>query len=148
MKEKIEKLFIFLDKKHIIMSIIAILLVSISGVMYYFIHTNDFGYNSTFGDNVIYAFAPIIFIVSGLPYMLSSKINKRIITSTLLIIISVGLCEVVCGLYCAFVKDLPPEAVFIILIYYFCLIAFSLYGSKSYIQEFVWFLKNIFKIKK
>lgn len=147
MKNKIENFFSFLDGKHRALAVTAFVLTFISGIMYYFIHTYSFGYASSSENNLVFAFVPVIMLLIGLPVILNSGINKRIITSILIIVLSVSVCEIPAGLYCAFIGDLPPESVFIFIGYYTAVIIFALYGLKSEIKEIVLLLKNIMRLK-
>lgn len=147
MKKKVEGLFSYLDKKHTPMGITAFILALISGIIYYFIHTYDFGYAATAESNILYAFASPAILAVGLPLIIGSGINKRIITSILIIVLSVDIIEIPCGLYCAFAADLPPEAAFFIIGYYTAVILFALYGLKNELKSAAALLKNIFRIK-
>ncbi len=147
MKNKIEAIFIFLDGKHKFLAVISLILSIISGIMYYFFHTFSFGYSSSSEENILYAFAPVIMLVIGLPIIINSGINKRLITSILIIVLSVGVCEIPAGLYCRFIGELPPESVFIFIGYYTAVIVFSLYGLKTEIKSIIPVLKNIFRLK-
>ncbi len=147
MNKKIEVFFSCLDKKHTPMGIISFALALISGIIYYFVHTYDFGYASTTQNNVLYAFLPPAILAVGLPFILTSGINRRIITGILIIAMSVGILEIPCGLYCAFVGDLPPEAALGITAYYAAVIIFALCGLKNELKTALALLKNIFGIK-
>ncbi len=147
MSKNIEGFFSYLDKRHTPLGIISFVLTLISGIIYYFVHTYDFGYAFTAENNVLYAFLPPIILAVGLPFILGSGINKRIITSILIIVMSVGILEIPCGLYCAFVGDLPPEAALGIIGYYTAVIIFALYGLKNELKNAFALLKKYFRTK-
>lgn len=137
MTKIIIKILSWLDNHQKETIIIAFLLSVLSGMLYLFFHTTDYGYSAQVEDNIFGSFFSPLMIMLMIPLykVEDARINKRTITYFYLLVLLSSLCEVVIGLLFTFGYKLSFVAITAIFLPLFIFLIYLLYKTRVFYKE-------------
>jgi len=148
-KNILEKIFSFLDKRQNIFALIALAITITSEILYIFFHTYEYGYFSTIEENIPQAvFVPLIMIIT-FSLVKNSKLNKRFVTYVYCVFFLISIIQFSGALHCIFIGDLSPiQAALLSLPLIISLILLCIYflkQAKESIKMLWQWIKAVFK---